>query len=364
MATVSITNNDSDENPYSLVIQGTGFQPASSGGGGGGGGSVTEDSYTTSLRSAIGESGILFADVAAQSLDNMCRLYLPTDTLALNRNGVFLTYITITTITEPPEPQEYLEIVGYAYKLEPEGSTFDPPVTLAFVYDATALHEGVSEDNLFIAYWDEDAFEWLAMDSVMNAAEDVVTTEISHISMYALMAEILPAEFSIADLSIAPGAISEGGTVTISVTITNTGDLSGSYTAVLKIDDAVKETKEITLDGGTSQKVSFTVTMDTAGEYAVDVNGLPGEFTVKAPALEGEAPEAPIPREPAPSAPAPSEEEPVTPTPPETVEAPVQEIPEEPTAITWGMWGGIIAAVVVIGGLLAYFLWWRRRTAW
>jgi hypothetical protein len=274
---------------------------------------------------------------------------------------VFLTSITITTIKEPAEPQEYWEIIGYAYELGQTGATFDPPVTLTIEYDSTLIPYGISEDNLFIAHWDEDTLEWVETYSTVNTGENLVSTRINHFSVYAVMAKTRPAEFSIADLSVVPGGVDPGEVVTISVTVANTGDLTASYEAVLKINNTVQETKDITLGGNDSQKVSFTVTPDTGGEYTVDVNGLPGGFTVRAP--EGEVAEIPAPEKPAPAPaePTPPAKEPVTP-PPE-MEAPVQEIPEEPTT-NWGMWGGIIAAVIVIGGLLTYFLWYRRRTAY
>ncbi|MFC2002675.1 CARDB domain-containing protein [Chloroflexota bacterium] len=138
-------------------------------------------------------------------------------------------------------------------------------------------------------------------------------------------------------LTISPAEVNIGESVTISITITNTGDLSGSYKAILKVDDAVIATKEVTLDGGASQKVTFSTSKDTAGTYTVGLGGLSGTFTVKAPPAPPVKPPAP---------PAPSVTPPAPPAPP---------IPP----FNWWFIGGVIA-----GGIIVVIIIWtifRRR---
>jgi len=115
-----------------------------------------------------------------------------------------------------------------------------------------------------------------------------------------------PAEFVTSNLSIAPAAVDIGKTVTITVLVTNTGDLTGSYQVTLEIDNVVVATKDVALDSGASQMATFTTSKDVAGTYKVKVNGLSGTFTVKAP-------------------------------------------PVLPKPINWWLIGGIIAGVIVIG---------------
>ena len=128
-----------------------------------------------------------------------------------------------------------------------------------------------------------------------------------------------PAVFTVSELTITPAEVDIGEEVTISVLVSNTGDLSGSYELTLKLDNVIIATKPVALAGGASQKITFTTTKDVAGTYNVKVDGLSGTLVVKAP--------------------------------------PVPPKPE----INWWLIGGIIVAVIVVGGLLVYFLWWRRR---
>jgi len=94
-------------------------------------------------------------------------------------------------------------------------------------------------------------------------------------------AEKAPAAFTTSNLIITPAEINAGDEVTISMLVTNTGDLSGTYEVTLKIDAVVVGTKQVTLDGGGSEVVTFTTTRDTAGTYSVTIDGLTGTFKVK-----------------------------------------------------------------------------------
>jgi len=49
----------------------------------------------------------------------------------------------------------------------------------------------------------------------------------------------------------------------------------------LKIDSVVEATKDVTLNVGASEEVTFTTAKDVAGNYTVDVNELSGSFTVE-----------------------------------------------------------------------------------
>ncbi len=93
-----------------------------------------------------------------------------------------------------------------------------------------------------------------------------------------------PAQFEVSNLVFNPSEVEVGQTVGISVTVTNTGDLQGMYTVTLKINGEVEATEEVTLAGGATETVSFTVTENTAGTYTIGVNGLQRALSVLEPA--------------------------------------------------------------------------------
>jgi len=140
-----------------------------------------------------------------------------------------------------------------------------------------------------------------------------------------------PATFITSDLTISPAEVDIGESVTIGVLVTNTGDLTGSYEVTLKIDNVPVATEDVTLAGGKSETVTFTIAKDTEGRYTVDIDGKVGHFTVIVPS-------------------------PPTPTP---VPAPT---PRPTPGPNWWLIGGIIGGCIVVG-LLVYFFVWRKRGA-
>jgi hypothetical protein len=63
--------------------------------------------------------------------------------------------------------------------------------------------------------------------------------------------------------------------------VTNNGELSGTYSASLKLKGALESTEEINLSPGESQKISFKIAKTTPGFYNVELDGLTGRFVVE-----------------------------------------------------------------------------------
>ena len=279
---------------------------------------------TTDVRGMVSTAGIFLRLVTAISEDGLCTLTIPEGTVGLTAELEPLTEITIVEMDEPPPPPEGAYIIGLAYGFQPSGATFELPVTLKYTYDPADIPEDVAEEDLVIAYYDEAAGEWVVLDGcVVDPEADTVTAPVAHFTAFRAMVFIpAPAAFSLSGLGVSPAEAEIGSPVTIIAVVENTGGQTGSYNVTLKIDGIVEATKEVTLDAGTSERVSFTTSRDVAGSYSVDVNGLAGSFAVK--------------------------EKPASPE----VSAPVKPFP-------WPLVGGIIAGVVVVG-LLVFFLVRRR----
>jgi hypothetical protein len=304
--------------------------------------------------------GRFTSQVTAVSDDGLCKINIPKDTIGLDKNLKPIGQITANKMKTPPAPPTDASIIGLAYDFGPEGASFDPPVTITFTYNPAAIPAGVNEKDLVIAFYDKATGEWVTLsDIVVDPVTHTISGKTSHFTAFSVIAHTSPAAFTTSGLTISPTEVKVGESVNISVNIANTGDLSGSYSVILKINNAVVETKQVTLAGYASQKVAFTTSRDTAGSYTVSIDGLSGTFTVKAmPAPTTPAPTTPAPTTPAPTTPAPTTPAPTTPAP--TTPAPTTPAP---TPTNWGLIIGLIVAAIVVIGLLIYFLWWRRRAA-
>jgi len=89
-----------------------------------------------------------------------------------------------------------------------------------------------------------------------------------------------PASVSASGLDISPQQVKPDQAVTISISVANTGGETGSYNAVLYINGAVEDSQSVSVAGGTSKNVIFTVTKSKAGVYDVSLAGQTGQFQV------------------------------------------------------------------------------------
>jgi len=250
--------------------------------GGGGGGTPG----ITSVLNSVTQAGRFKEDVMARSGDRKVKLFIPKDTIGKNRAGSILSSISIKEMEETPNLPAECSAVGPVYRLGPDRATFDPPIELTINYDPSLIPEGVAEKRLFVADFNTFApgtSQWEKLESVVNPEADTITANVSHFSAIAVLASSQPASFTVTDLAITPPEVVLGESVDVSVIVTNTGDLTGSYEVNLKINDVIVKTEEVTLGGGDSKTISFRVTSDTIGEYNVDISGLPGTFEVKPP---------------------------------------------------------------------------------
>jgi len=262
------------------------------------------------------------------SEDKVISITIPDGVTALDGEGNPLTDVEFVAIESAPDPSEDASIIGLPYQLEPDGATFDPPVTLTWNYDPADIPDGVAEEELLIAYYDEGAGEWQELESSVNPETNTITAPVGHFTTFTVIAPLstAPAAFTLSSLSISPPEVSAGKPVAISLVVTNTGEVADSYTATLKINGVIAETVEVTVAGGTSETVTFTTSHDETGIHSVDVNGVPGSFTVK----EGASP-------------------------------PIAAAQAPPSERNWWLIRGIIAAVAtVIAVPLVYR--WRRRS--
>ena len=88
------------------------------------------------------------------------------------------------------------------------------------------------------------------------------------------------AAFTSSGLTIDPSSIDVGGTVKISVEVTNTGAKSGTHKVALMIDGEVEDEMTVTLNPDETETVSFEVSASQLGTFSVEVDGLSGSYTV------------------------------------------------------------------------------------
>lgn len=264
------------------------------------------------LAGKIDASGRFLETVELASADKKVELKVLEGTTALTVSGTPLEQITIEPATESPSVSPDVCPIGLTYNLGPEGTNFNPPVTLTLHYDEITLPdgtawdvngdgsvnilditlvtspdwEGVTEESFKIACFDTSRNEWIILEnSIVDTNENTVTAEVSHFSQFTILGNIAEtsstsAAFVVRSLEVTPEVVKTGEDVTVNVLVANTGETEGSYSLSLKIDGVVETTKELTLHPGEERQVLFNVSREGTGSYMVEVDGKTAEFTV------------------------------------------------------------------------------------
>ena len=261
--------------------------PPPGGGGGGGGGlppryRLDVDMWgkvTSGDRSAF---GILVEVIEAVSDDGVVTLLIREGTEVLDVEGNPISLITVEPVEMPPPLPPGAYAIN-AYDFTPP-CTFDPAIELAMVYNEDVLPEGFAEVYLVIQFYDEVSGEWREVPTVVDTFANTASIVIGHLTVFAIVASVLPPELTIASLLVSPSEVETGETVTITVGITNTGSTTGSRTVELWIEGEFEESQDVTLDAGAAESVTFTVSREEPRIYTVAVGCFRGEFEVVSPA--------------------------------------------------------------------------------
>jgi hypothetical protein len=240
----------------------------------------------------VSSSGRLRSSCLATDPDNKHTLEFNRGTRITCDDGRVPRRIEMRLCEESLSPPEGMEMIGPAYDITGyiSGSVscsliFDESVELTLDYDPDWLPENALS-LLISSYEPENG--WAELEPAYGgvAQGNKVTVLVNHASIFAILAKTVPspspAEFELSEFAINPARMEVGEPVTISAIVQNTGQLEGSYTLTLTINGEIEQSTEVTLAGGESRQVSFTVVKNEPGTYAVAINGLMGQFIVLA----------------------------------------------------------------------------------
>ncbi len=149
---------------------------------------------TVSVPEVTEASGAFTTNVTAKSADGRVELTISKDTIGLTKEGEPLSEISIAEVTQPLAPPKGSSIIGLVYDLGPDGTTFEPAITLTMSYDPEDIPPGVNEENLVSAFRDAEAGEWVALDScIVDPESNTITVSISHFTAFTILAFNSPA---------------------------------------------------------------------------------------------------------------------------------------------------------------------------
>ncbi|MEW6142748.1 MAG: Ig-like domain-containing protein [Chloroflexota bacterium] len=169
------------------------FSSRATGGGGGGGGSAFSSSVGTRGLNVLGtagfrvdSSGAAIWDTRLQTTDGKLGINIAAGTKLLGADGRPLNTFTAGPATPPAAPSGAALIMSY--ELGPNGAQFKPSITLTMTYDPKALPKGVSEADLYLAFY--DGKQWVAGKSTVDTKTSTVSANFDHFTIFALLGKV------------------------------------------------------------------------------------------------------------------------------------------------------------------------------
>jgi|GEM_PF-2885649 len=177
-----------------------GFSVNAPGGGGGGGAPAPAPDFDVNMMGAVtswsvDDDGVLLENVIVWSEELGVGLFFHQGTQVLDADGnpLFAIYFDI----EPdPISMSPLHFIYSSYNFTPSGAIFNPPAEMTVTYEEEALPEGANEEDLFIAYYDNELAQYVALDSKVDAEANEVTAQVSHLTLFVLAGAVPPSELT------------------------------------------------------------------------------------------------------------------------------------------------------------------------
>jgi len=144
---------------------------------------VATSGFNSNSTIQVDEKGYTQSSIQVTTPDGKITLSIPKGSELIDSQDNPVTALTAAVLNAPLTPPANAEIIS-AYYFGPDGASFDPSLTLTFKYKPADLPMGVSENGLFLAYYDNN--QWQALSSKVDTDSNVVTAKISHFSIYAL----------------------------------------------------------------------------------------------------------------------------------------------------------------------------------
>jgi hypothetical protein len=267
-----------------------------------------------------------------ESSDTRLSLSIPQGTTFRDARGMIGAYITVDPMSAHSQPTPPgSSIIGLIYNLGPDGGSFDRPITITLSYDPAELSSSANEKDLIICFWDDSSGVWIELrDCVVDTQKHTVSASLSHFTPYAILYKpelaslqvtlptvtqtdksttqpnnsgqantapevksensvvlnrFIAPTFTFSGLKIFPLEAFYKQKVTISTVLGNSGDLKGTCPVLFKLNGKLVEVKDITLEGNTSQSISFQFVPDKIGANWIQINDQSIKLPVKIPPL-------------------------------------------------------------------------------
>ena len=225
--------------------------------GGGGGGAPTGPGVTNLSLFTNGE-GLFNLSATASSEDGKAQLEISKGVQANVKDGGPLKSASINEATDSGRSAGWFNPVGFCIRLRSGGRRFQSADhsshhLRSLAFSRRADGEEPSHRRVGI----QAAGKWVEAVSAVDATSHTISTALSQLGRYAVIAHVRPASIAVSGLSISPERPQINERVAINVTVSNTGDIAGSREVILtlssgNVSETLKQTVQVA--GGASRE--------------------------------------------------------------------------------------------------------------
>ncbi|MFC1986110.1 hypothetical protein ACFLWC_03860, partial [Chloroflexota bacterium] len=120
----------------------------------------------TNVSNVVTANGTFTKDVTAAPAGTRGKIVINKGTTGKTKQSQPLSEIWIIEADKKPSATKTNKTtIGLQYEAGPHGTTFDRPVTITLTYDPKDIPVRVKAEDLVIATWDDDAGDWVTLES-------------------------------------------------------------------------------------------------------------------------------------------------------------------------------------------------------
>lgn len=131
------------------------------------------------------EDGTTPETIVINSNDNNGTVTIEEDTLVIDSDGNVINDVSCSFVGNYSGQHSNVLVV---YDMQPSGAMFSKPITITLSYNPDNLPEGIEEDEVFIAYYNEELKIWVQLENItVDKVNHTVSGTVTHFTTFAIL---------------------------------------------------------------------------------------------------------------------------------------------------------------------------------
>jgi len=130
-------------------------------------------------------------NISAELPKGRFEISIRAGTMARSQGGSRITSLTAEVESMPPPAPEDYTTIYMPVNLEPSGATFNPPIVITFHYNSSDIPDGIDENDLVLAFFDDSIEEWSILPSNVDSTNESISASVTHFTCFAILVPLV-----------------------------------------------------------------------------------------------------------------------------------------------------------------------------